>query len=233
MGTRVEQSGKFVPRASGTGRRHLEDMADSLYRQPSAAEDLQVIIPRRNRTLLLQGEFRITLRICQRHRGPQAPMLMNVRAWQMSNIMLTAMIRDASERSCASSYYSRVRRPAASGNRERQQSLINFRFGAPAPRSGLDRSSAGAYKGVVPPGGAGWICGPVTTWGWPGASVRPVYPPLEYLGDHDCGQADPAGTCQRQAPVAGNQAVSGLPAMKGEAADVNRRQQAAGPPSVR
>src|SRR4030088_1682893 len=61
MGTRVEQSGKFVPRASGTGHRHLEDMADSLYRLPSAAEDLQVIIPRRNRTLLLQGEFRITL----------------------------------------------------------------------------------------------------------------------------------------------------------------------------
>jgi hypothetical protein len=156
--------------------------------------------------------------------GPQTPMLMNASAWRMSNMMLTAMIRDASETSCASSYYSRVRRPAASGKRERQQSLINFRFGAPAPRSGLDRSSAGAYKGVVPPGGAGWICGPVTTWGWPGASVRPVYPPLEYLGDHDCGQADPAGTCQGQAPVAGNQAVSGLPAMKGEAADVNRRQ---------
>jgi hypothetical protein len=102
-------------------------------------------------------------RICQHHRGPQTPMLMNVRAWQMRNMMLIAMIRDASERSCASSYCSRVRRPAASGKRECQQSLINFRFGAPAPRSGLDQLSARAYKGVVPPGGAGRICGPVTT----------------------------------------------------------------------
>ena len=60
MGTRVEQSGEFVPRASGTSRRHLEDLADSLYRLPSAAEDLQIIIPCRNRALLLQGEFCIT-----------------------------------------------------------------------------------------------------------------------------------------------------------------------------
>jgi hypothetical protein len=52
--------------------------------------------------------------------GPQTPMLMNAGAWQMSNMMLTAMIRDAPETSCASSYYSRVRRPAASGKRERQ-----------------------------------------------------------------------------------------------------------------
>src|SRR6266576_5396239 len=63
MGTRVEQSSEFLPRASRTSRRHLEDMADSLHRLPSAAEDLQVIIPRCNRTLLLQGEFRITLLI--------------------------------------------------------------------------------------------------------------------------------------------------------------------------
>src|SRR5437588_5915939 len=61
MGTQVEQSSEFLPRTSRTSRRHLEDMADSLHRLPSAAEDLQVIIPRRNRTLLLQGEFRITL----------------------------------------------------------------------------------------------------------------------------------------------------------------------------
>src|SRR6266513_2618817 len=61
MGTRVEQSSEFLPRASRTSRRHLEDMADSLHRLPSAAEDLQVIIPRCNRTLLLQGEFCITL----------------------------------------------------------------------------------------------------------------------------------------------------------------------------
>ena len=113
-------------------------------------------------------------RICQCHRGPQTPMLMNASAWQMSNMMLTAMIRDASETSCASSYYSRVRRPAASGKRERQQSLINFRFGAPAPRLVLTGRPPGAYKGVVPPGGAGRVCGPATTWGWPGASVRPV-----------------------------------------------------------
>jgi hypothetical protein len=72
-----------------------------------------------------------------------------------------------------------------------------------------------------------------TVTAWAGASVRPVYPPLQHLDDHDCGQADPAGTCQGQARVAGNQAVSGLPAMKGEAADVDRRQQATGPPSVR
>src|SRR4249919_2434773 len=61
MGTQVEQSSEFLPRASRTSRRHLEDMADSLHRLPSAAEDLQVIIPRCNRTLLLQGEFCITL----------------------------------------------------------------------------------------------------------------------------------------------------------------------------
>ena len=30
-------------------------------------------------------------------------MLINASAWQMSNMMLTAMIRDASETSCASS----------------------------------------------------------------------------------------------------------------------------------
>jgi hypothetical protein len=36
-------------------------MADSLHRLPSTAEDLQVIIPCRNRVLLLQGEFCITL----------------------------------------------------------------------------------------------------------------------------------------------------------------------------
>ena len=35
--------------------------------------------------------------------GPQTPMLINASAWQMSNMMLTAMIRDASETSCASS----------------------------------------------------------------------------------------------------------------------------------
>ena len=63
MGTRVEQSGEFVPRSGGASRRHLEDVADSLHRLPSAAEDLQVIIPRGNRTLLLQREFRITLLI--------------------------------------------------------------------------------------------------------------------------------------------------------------------------
>jgi hypothetical protein len=32
--------------------------------------------------------------------GPQTPMLMNASAWQMSNMMLTVMIRDASETSC-------------------------------------------------------------------------------------------------------------------------------------
>src|SRR4249919_1507989 len=64
MGTRVEQSSEFLPRASRTSRRHLEDMADSLHGLPSAAEDLQVIIPRCNRTLLLQGEFCLTLPAC-------------------------------------------------------------------------------------------------------------------------------------------------------------------------
>src|SRR5271165_429224 len=61
MGTRVEQSGEFIPCAGGAGRRHLEDVADSLHRLSATAEDLQVIIPRGNRTLLLQREFRITL----------------------------------------------------------------------------------------------------------------------------------------------------------------------------
>src|SRR5260370_29205706 len=62
MGTRVEQTGEFLPCASRAGRRHTEGMADSLHRLSSAAEDLQVIISRRNRALLLQGEFCITLR---------------------------------------------------------------------------------------------------------------------------------------------------------------------------
>src|SRR2546423_10214765 len=61
MGARVEQPSEFLPRASRTSHRHLEDMADSLHRLPSAAENLQVIIPRCNRPLLLQGEFCITL----------------------------------------------------------------------------------------------------------------------------------------------------------------------------
>src|SRR6266702_3297184 len=61
VGIRVEQSGEFLPRASRAGRRHPEGLADSLHRLPQAAEDLQVFIPRRNRPLLLQGEFRITL----------------------------------------------------------------------------------------------------------------------------------------------------------------------------
>jgi hypothetical protein len=36
-------------------------MADSFHRLPSAAEDIYVIVPSRNRALLLQGEFCITL----------------------------------------------------------------------------------------------------------------------------------------------------------------------------
>src|SRR5690349_3490855 len=64
MGPRVEQPSEFFPRASRASRRHLEDLADSLHRLPSAAEDLQVIIPRCNRALLLQGAFRITLSEC-------------------------------------------------------------------------------------------------------------------------------------------------------------------------
>src|SRR5690348_4478679 len=61
MEPRVEQPSEFFPRASRASRRHLEDLADSLHRLPSAAEDLQVIIPRCNGTLLLQGGFCITL----------------------------------------------------------------------------------------------------------------------------------------------------------------------------
>src|SRR5271169_5287275 len=61
MGARVEQSGEFLPCARRARRRHLEDLADSLHRLPSAAEDLYVIVPSRNRALLLQGEFCITL----------------------------------------------------------------------------------------------------------------------------------------------------------------------------
>src|SRR6266849_838061 len=63
MGTQVEQSGELLPRAGRARRRHLEDMADSLHRLPSAAEDLYVIVPSRNRALLLQGEFCITLQL--------------------------------------------------------------------------------------------------------------------------------------------------------------------------
>src|SRR3974377_1052310 len=61
MGARVEQSSEFVPCAGRAGRCQLEGVADSLHRLPSAAEDLQVIIPCRNRALLLQGEFWISL----------------------------------------------------------------------------------------------------------------------------------------------------------------------------
>src|SRR5215469_12244602 len=61
MGTPVEQSGELVPRTSRAGCRHFEDLADSVHRLSPAAEDLQVIIPRCNRTLLLQGEIWITL----------------------------------------------------------------------------------------------------------------------------------------------------------------------------
>src|SRR5215471_9582998 len=61
MGTRVEQSGELVPRTYRAGCRHFEDLADSVHRLSPAAEDLQVIIPRCNRALLLQGEFWITL----------------------------------------------------------------------------------------------------------------------------------------------------------------------------
>src|SRR2546423_4385274 len=63
MGARVEQPGEFLPCAGRARRCHLEDLADSLHRLPSAAEDLQVIIFRSNRALLLQGEFRITLQV--------------------------------------------------------------------------------------------------------------------------------------------------------------------------
>src|SRR6266568_5096773 len=62
MGARVEQSGEFLPRAGRARCRHLEDMANSIHRLPSAAEDLYVIVPCRNRALLLQGEFCITLK---------------------------------------------------------------------------------------------------------------------------------------------------------------------------
>ena len=41
----------------------LKTLADSFHRLPSAVEDLQVIIPRRNRAPLLQREFWITLQI--------------------------------------------------------------------------------------------------------------------------------------------------------------------------
>src|SRR6185312_7680141 len=117
---------------------------------------------------------------------------MNISVWQMSNIVPTSVICDAPETSCANSYCLRVIRSAASGKRERQQSLVNFRIGAPAPRSGLDQLSARAYKGVVPPGGAGRICGPETT---SRAGLEPLAhslcPPLEHLDSHDCDQADP------------------------------------------
>src|SRR6266566_5776797 len=61
MGTRVEQPGELVPCAGRAGCRDLEDLADPLHRLPPAAKDLQVIVQSRNRTLLLQGTFCITL----------------------------------------------------------------------------------------------------------------------------------------------------------------------------
>src|SRR4249919_3211010 len=63
MGTRVEQAGKFLPCASRAGCRQPEDMADPLHRLPPTAEDLQVVISRRNWALLLQGGFCITLKV--------------------------------------------------------------------------------------------------------------------------------------------------------------------------
>ena len=44
-------------RPSRARRRHLEDMADSLRRLPSAAEDLYIIVPRRNRTYSFKESF--------------------------------------------------------------------------------------------------------------------------------------------------------------------------------
>src|SRR5215472_16079486 len=63
MGTRVEQSGEFLPCAGRAGCRHVEDLADSLHRLSPTAEDLQIIILRRNRPLLLQGDFCISLSV--------------------------------------------------------------------------------------------------------------------------------------------------------------------------
>jgi hypothetical protein len=67
MGRRVQLpgSGASMPRSRGgrADHRDLEDVADSLHQLPSAAEDLQVIIPRRDRTLFLQRGFCISLAV--------------------------------------------------------------------------------------------------------------------------------------------------------------------------
>src|SRR5512135_2532306 len=57
----MEQPGKFLPCPSRAGHRYPEDMADPLRRLPSTTEDLQVVIPCRNRALFLQRGIRITL----------------------------------------------------------------------------------------------------------------------------------------------------------------------------
>src|SRR5579875_3622691 len=61
MGTPVEQSGEFLPCASRARRCPTQDLADSLHRLPEAARNLRVLVPRRNRPVLLQREFRISL----------------------------------------------------------------------------------------------------------------------------------------------------------------------------
>src|SRR5512142_1644672 len=62
----MEQPGKFLPCPSGAGHRYPEDMADPLRRLPSTTEDLQVVIPCRNRALFLQRGIRITLHVLAR-----------------------------------------------------------------------------------------------------------------------------------------------------------------------
>jgi hypothetical protein len=57
------------------------------HRLPSAAEDLQVIIPRRNRALLLQGKFCITLLVVH-YKTTLFPMhgfrvVMTIRRWAL------------------------------------------------------------------------------------------------------------------------------------------------------
>src|SRR4051794_39197234 len=51
---RMEQAGKFVSRTGRTGRRHAQVMESPLHRLPSPTEDLWVVIPRRDRSLLFQ-----------------------------------------------------------------------------------------------------------------------------------------------------------------------------------
>lgn len=121
--------------------------------------------------------------------------------------MLAALIRDAPKTICLSSMLftpETLRRSATNGKADRHPiTLMIFRFGAPAPRSGLDRSTRRAYKGNRPARrdrvglrtgnnlGLAWSLGSPSTPGH-----RNTWAITTVAGD-------PAGTCRSRYPWQG------------------------------